>query len=231
MNLKCLLFGVALMAYVGHVKAIDNRLERVSAAISLKAPGNEAKRYPLTFQQSKDKGSDFYLEASEKMPLTIFQTMEEKSDKLQITVCITALEDTYFNYSQQFSTNFHHDNCQFYMPGFWYRRNLRSPKEAPSFHTSDSWIVREDRLSAPLTGIFSEKDKRFVTVNRLDKLNNETLTTHKAGEVILSGKTSLGFTGFENKNGTSTLSFGFPYQEAPKSYLRKLTLSPAFLRF
>lgn len=54
------------MAYVGHVKAIDNRLERVSAAISLKAPGNEAKRYPLTFQQSKDKGSDFYLEASEK---------------------------------------------------------------------------------------------------------------------------------------------------------------------
>ena len=168
MNLKCLLFGVALMAYVGHVKAIDNRLERVSAAISLKAPGNEAKRYPLTFQQSKDKGSDFYLEASEKIPLTIFQTMEEKSDKLQITVCITALEDTYFSYSQQFSTNFHHDNCQFYMPGFWYRRNLRSPKEAPSFHTSDSWIVREDRLSAPLTGIFSEKDKRFVTVNRLD---------------------------------------------------------------
>ena len=91
------------MAYVGHVKAIDNRLERVSAAISLKAPGNEAKRYPLTFQQSKDKGSDFYLEASEKIPLTIFQTMEEKSDKLQITVCITALEDTYFSYSQQFS--------------------------------------------------------------------------------------------------------------------------------
>ena len=41
------------MAYVGHVKAIDNRLERVSVAISLKAPGNEAKRYPLTFQQSK----------------------------------------------------------------------------------------------------------------------------------------------------------------------------------
>lgn len=117
------------------------------------------------------------------------------------------------------------------MPGFWYRRNLRSPKEAPSFHTSDSWIVREDRLSAPLTGIFSEKDKRFLTVNRLDKLNNETLTTHKAGEVILSGKTSLGFTGFENKNGTSTLSFGFPYQEAPKSYLRKLTLAPAVTAF
>ena len=47
------------------------------------------------------------------------------------------------------------------MPGFWYRRNLRSPKKAPSFHTSDSWLVREDRLSAPLTGIFSEKKNDY----------------------------------------------------------------------
>ena len=80
------------------------------------------------------------------------------------------------------------------MPGFWYRRNLRSPKEAPSFHTSDSWVVREDRLSDPLTGIYNEKDKRYMTVNRLDKFTTDALTTHKEGEVILSGKTSLGFT-------------------------------------
>ena len=39
------------------------------------------------------------------------------------------------------ATDFRHNDCLFYMPGFWYRRNLRSPKEAPSFHTSDSWIV------------------------------------------------------------------------------------------
>ena len=104
------------------------------------------------------------------------------------------------------STGFRHDDCLFYMPGFWYRRNLRSPKEAPSFHTSDSWVVREDRLSAPLTGIYNEKDKRYMTVNRLDKFTTDALTTHKEGEVILSGKTSLGFTGFENQNGVAALS-------------------------
>ena len=32
---------------------------------------------------------------------------------------------------------------------------------------------------------------------------------------------------FENKQGVSVLSFGFPYREAPKSYIRKLTLAPA----
>lgn len=111
--------------------------------------------------------------------------------------------------------------------GFWYRRNLRSPKEAPSFHTSDSWIVSEDRLSAPLTGIFCEKKQRFMTVNRLDQFANSTLATHREGEIILSDKTSLGYTGFENKGGVATLSFGFPYREAPKSYIRKLTLAPA----
>lgn len=65
-------------------------------------------------------------------------------------------------------------------------------KKAPSFHTSDSWLVREDRLSAPLTGIFSEKEKRFMTVNRLDDFSMDALATHKEGEIILSGKTSLG---------------------------------------
>ena len=106
------------MACVGNVKAINDKSERVKASISLKVPGNEAKQYPLTFQKSKSDNTSYLLEASEKMPLTIFQTMEEKDDKLQMTVCITALEDVYFNYSQQVSTGFRHDDCQFYMPGF-----------------------------------------------------------------------------------------------------------------
>ena len=53
------------------------------------------------------------------------------------------------------------------------------------------------------------------------------MATHREGEIILSDKTSLGYTGFENKDGVATLSFGFPYREAPKSYIRKLTLAPA----
>jgi len=75
---------------------------------------------------------------------------EGKDGKQRINVVIKALENVYFNYGEQIKTGYKHDDCQFYMPGFWYRRNLRSPKEAPSFHTSDSWLVREDRLSTPL---------------------------------------------------------------------------------
>lgn len=73
--------------------------------------------------------------------------------------------------------------------------------------------MREDRLSTPLTGIYSEGTKRFMTVNRIDQFENDALTTHREGEVILSGKTSLGFTGFENRNGIATLSFGFPIRK------------------
>lgn len=222
---------MAIVAYATTAEAINNLPERISANISLKVPGNEAKQYPLTFQAPTSNTGTYYLQASEKMPVTVSQHMVEENGKLRMTVSVTALEDIYFNYNQQVSTGFRHDDCQFYMPGFWYRRNMRSPKDAPSFHTSDSWLVREDRLSAPLTGIYSEKDKRFMTVNRLDKFENDALTTHREGEIILSGNTSLGFTGFENKNGVATLSFGFPYREAPKSYIRKLTLAPEVIAF
>ena len=218
---------MAFVACATIAEAFDNVPESISASISLKVPGNGAKHYPLTFQKSQNNNGTYYLENSEKMPLTVSQNIVTGNDGLRISVSITALEDVYFNYNQQMATGFRHDDCLFYMPGFWYRRNLRSPKEAPSFHTSDSWIVSEDRLSAPLTGIFCEKTQRFMTVNRLDKFVNSTLATHREGEIILSDKTSLGYTGFENKGGVATLSFGFPYREAPKSYIRKLTLAPA----
>ena len=227
MNLKFLLCGIATVLLTGTVKAVDYTPEQVNAHVSLKVPGNKAKQYPLILKRVQNDNSTYQLVASESIPLTISQKIKETNGRLHIDMCITALEDVYFNYGQKVVTGFRHDDCLFYMPGFWYRRNLRSPKEAPSFHTSDSWVVREDRLSAPLTGIYNEKDKRYMTVNRLDKFTTDALTTHKEGEVILSGKTSLGFTGFENQNGVAALSFGFPYREAPKSYIRKLTLAPA----
>lgn len=227
MSLKYLLWGIALVACSTMAAAFDKVPESISASVSLKVPGNGAKCYPLTFLKSQDNNDTYYLESSEKMPLVISQNIVTDNGGLHIGVSITALEDVYFNYNQQVSTGFRHDDCLFYMPGFWYRRNLRSPKEAPSFHSSDSWIVGEDRLSAPLTGIFNEKQQRFMTVSRLDKLVNNALATHREGEIILSDETSLGHTGFENNDGVATLSFGFPYREAPKSYIRKLTLAPA----
>ena len=111
------------------------------------------------------------------------------------------------------------------MPGFWYRQNLRSPEKAPSFHTSDSWLVREDRLSTPLTAAFNSSKGKSMSVIRIDKFDKEALATHKEGEVIVSGETSIGYTGFENIGGMTVLSYGFPYKEAPKTYIRKLTLA------
>ena len=111
------------------------------------------------------------------------------------------------------------------MPGFWYRQNLRSPEKAPSFHTSDSWLVREDRLSTPLTAAFNSSKGKSMSVIRIDQFDKEALATHKEGEVIVSGETSIGYTGFENIGGMTVLSYGFPYKEAPKTYIRKLTLA------
>lgn len=160
------------------------------------------------------------MEADEDIPLTIHKKVADR-----VSVTLTAKEDVYFNFKQTIHSEFQHDACQFYMPGFWYRRNLRSPKQAPSFHTSDSWTVREDRLSTPLTGIFNEETGEYVSVTRIDDFEHEALATHASGEVIVSGKTSIGYTGFENVAGEATLSFGFPYQETPKTYIRKLTLA------
>lgn len=199
--------------------------------ISLKTPGNSAKKYVLTFTPESGNAVNGIWKSKEQLPLIISQQTKTVGGNQQIELTIIALEDIYFNYQMQVATGFWHDDCQFYMPGFWYRRNLRSPKEAPSFHTYDSWTVREDRLSTPLTGIFNEKSGEYVTVTRLDQLSKDALTTHREGEVIVSGETSIGFTGFENKNGKSVLSFGFPYMETPKTYIRKLTLAPPVIAF
>ena len=215
-----ILFGTACMGAVKYVP------ENMKVELSLKVPGNNAVNYKLHPDKLENSYFDYEWRSDNKLPITVFHEVEERDSCMRLTVQLTAAQDVYFNYRQLLSTGYRHDNCQFYMPGFWYRRNLRSPKKAPSFHTSDSWLVREDRLSAPLTGIFSEKEKRFMTVNRLDDFSMDALATHKEGEIILSGKTSLGFTGFENQQGIAMLSFGFPYREAPKSYIRKLTLAP-----
>ena len=112
----------------------------IDASIALKIPGNDAIHYPLEGSTGEQSSQ---LKADKDIPVVVIRTIKEN----RIEVMISAKEDIYFNFKQRINTSYSHDDCQFYMPGFWYRRNLRSPKEAPSFHTSDSWTVREDRLS------------------------------------------------------------------------------------
>ena len=229
MRLKRLFLGIMLFTGITGAGAANAAPEDISASISLKVPGNDAKQYPLALQKMQD--GMYSCRASETLPLDIIHQVVDKDGKLRITVTLKALENVYFNYGEQIKTGYKHSDCQFYMPGFWYRRNLRSPKEAPSFHTSDSWLVREDRLSTPLTAAFNPASGTSMSVIRIDKFDKEALTTHKEGEVILSGETSIGYTGFCNVDGMTVLAYGFPYKEAPKTYIRKLTLAPAVEAF
>lgn len=229
MRLKRLFLGVMLLVGITGAGAANAAPEDISASISLKVPGNDAKQYPLALQKMQD--GMYSCRASETLPLDIIRQVVDKDGKQRITVTLKALENVYFNYGEQIKTGYKHSDCQFYMPGFWYRRNLRSPKEAPSFHTSDSWLVREDRLSTPLTAAFNPASGTSMSVIRIDKFDKEALTTHKEGEVILSGETSIGYTGFCNVDGMTVLAYGFPYKETPKTYIRKLTLAPAVEAF
>ena len=229
MRLKRLFLGVMLLVGITGAGAANAAPEDISASISLKVPGNDAKQYPLALQKMQD--GMYSCRASETLPLDIIRQVVDKDGKQRITVTLKALGNVYFNYGEQIKTGYKHSDCQFYMPGFWYRRNLRSPKEAPSFHTSDSWLVREDRLSTPLTAAFNPVSGTSMSVIRIDKFDKEALTTHKEGEIILSGETSIGYTGFCNVDGVTVLAYGFPYKEAPKTYIRKLTLAPAVEAF
>ena len=229
MRLKRLFFGVMLLAGITNAGAMEHSLGDVSTSISLKVPGNDAQHYSLTLQKQQD--GVYTCQSSEQLPLVITRQVVDKDGKQRINVVITALDTVYFNYGEQIKTGYRHSDCQFYMPGFWYRQNLRSPEKAPSFHISDSWLVREDRLSTPLTAAFNSSKGKSMSVIRIDKFDKEALATHKEGEVIVSGETSIGYTGFENVGGMTVLSYGFPYKEAPKTYIRKLTLAPSVEAF
>lgn len=217
-----------LLVGVTATYALEYTPGNVKATLAVKVPGNNARVYDLRLQQN---GASEQWVAQEKLPVTIVQKVENVQGKKRVTVMITANETVYFNFGEEVKTGYSHSDCLFYMPGFWYRRNLRSPKEAPSFYTSDSWTVREDRLSTPLTAIYNEKNQSVSSVIRLADYQSDALTAHKEGEVILSGKTSLGYTGFKNSGGFSSLVFGFPYKEEPKTYIRKLTLVPSVKAF
>ncbi len=205
-------------------------VEKSNVTIAIKKPGNAAIHHELVYQP-KGNSTFSLTSAGNTLPVLVSQKVEQNGASSRIITTLKATEDVYFNLAQKVPSGFSHADCQFYMPGFWYRRNLRSPKEAPSFHTSDSWIVREDRLSMPLTGIYNEKTGEYLTVARIDDFKYDGLTTHNTGEVIISGQTSIGYTGFENVGGNSFVSFGFPFHEAPKTYIRKLTLAPEVTAF
>lgn len=192
--------------------------------VSIKQPGNDAVTYQLA-----DKGQR--LEASKPLPLSISKSVTVDGDDEVVSLTFTATERAYFNFGAEVNTGFATADCEFYLPGFWYHRNLRSPREAPSFHTSKSWNFREDRLSSPLTSAYDGKTGEGMAVLREVWQGCDALATASAGEIILSGNTSVGYLGFDNESGTAKLTFGYPYIETPRRYIRKLTLAPGVEAF
>lgn len=216
-----MILGIFLLSSAETSMAIN-----LKTHISLKSPGNNAITYPLTANGNR------LVSQNNNMPVEITKSISENGNDKIITITFTALDKVYFNFGCEVETGFSTDNCDFYLPGFWYHKNLRSPDKAPSFHTSKSWNIREDRLSSPLAGVFNSENGQSVTVLRMPGDDcTDALTPANDGEVIISGKTSIGYLGFDNETGTSSLTFGYPYIETPKRYTRKLTLTPAIYTF
>lgn len=213
-KLSTILLGAALLLTAQSASAAD-----IKAKISIKQPGNRAVTYNV--------GEDQIGQAE----VNIFQLNGADTDLVTVTIKSKADRPVYYNLQLEAETGISESDCEIYLPGFWYHRNLRSPREAPSFHTSKAWTVREDRLSSPLAGAFSTETNRGVTVMHVVEGHNDALTTHQEGEVILSGETSLGYVGFNCEVDWSRLCFGYPYMETPRRYIRKLTLAPPIQAF
>lgn len=224
--------GIILVGIFGFCKGVNGENTLcLKSEIVLKKPGNAAIVYPLNAASDEEGICPAHWPATDILPVEIVRRVTGNSGTQKLVVTLTAHQDVYFHFSQRLVLPFRQDSCLFYLPGFWYRRNLRSPENTPSFRLSRHWTVREDRLSAPLTGIWDEQSGGYTAVLRTGNFWQDALTTHKEGEVILSGETSVGHTGFAEDNGRTTVVFGFPFAESPYTYLRKLTLAPAVKAF
>ena len=218
MNLKSIL--ICTLSAV----SLQMMAKSIEATLLLKQPGNPSRQYTLTQQGNQ-------LVAPSQLPLTIAINEQQEGEDKVIYIRIHATKQVYFNLGAMLPTNLKSDNCEFYLPGFWYHRNLRSPKEAPSFHTSKSWNFRDDRLSTPLTSVYDAQLRKGISVLRINNTSTECSPQLTEGEVILPGNTSVGFLGFDNETNEVKLCFGFPYIESPKRYIRKLTLAPSITTF
>lgn len=215
---KISVLALALCAVLTGAKAQD---KSPLGMVSYYTPGNQQ-----VLHSNFDVTSGKYL-TNPDAPFNVESKVVSNGDEDVVTVKVTATKTAYFRVEYIFPFEGTADGCQYYMPGFWYHKNLRSPKEAPSFKTSKTWMVREDRLSTPLTGIFNAETGNSLSVLRhLPAKGLDCMTQKESGDMVLSGKSTVGYTGFSNDNyaGVPALVFGYPYMESPKRYIRKLTL-------
>lgn len=209
-RIKVILLGWAFIAYVCPLQAQD-----LAISLSLKTPGNPSETSLLKQQGQSWKDSG---------PLNVVSSMTKDGDDELLTVTLSAREKVFFHIDLSLNTELSSKESEFYMPGFWYHRNMRSPQEAPSFRTSKHWNFREDRMSTPLTSAFNPRSEKGISVLRVLDASRDVQVQLTTGEVILPGRTTVGYAGFDGDGSTVALKFGYPYKETPKRYIRKLTL-------
>lgn len=200
--------------------ALLAQAQDIGATLHLLQPGNEAQSYQLQLKGNKYVGNA-------QLPVEITRSVAHEGNDDVVTIRIKALQNTYFNLGAYLRTGLSTAKNEYYLPGFWYHKNLRSPKEAPSFKTSSSWNFREDRLSTPMTSVYNLESGNVVSVLHQPAGSSDVQTQLTEGDIVLGGETSVGFLGFDNSTGATSLTFGYPYDESPRRYIRKLTLAPA----
>ena len=209
-RIKVILLGWAFVANICSLQA-----QGLSMSLSLKTPGN-----PSETRQLQQQGQYWATDG----PLSVVSSTTKDGDDELLTVTLSAREKVYFHLELSLNTGLSSSDTEFYIPGFWYHRNMRSPQEAPSFKTSKHWNFREDRMSTPLTSAFDPRNRQGVSVLRVLDEPCDVQVQLTTGEIILPGRTSVGYAGFDGEGNTVALKFGYPYKETPKRYIRKLTL-------
>lgn len=212
------IYTVLLLA-IGPLLAMANG--GVTGRLHIKNPGSPSVSFPLQVDNSgkisNAEGNDVTVEGS---------VSDLGAGMRKVNVIMKSQHPAYISLDMAYvADEMSHSECEFYLPGFWYHLNNRSPQNAPSARLSDSWQVREDRLSSPLAGVFNTTDGRYMTVIRMHNGDRADCTVqNQSGEIILPGHTSVGYTGFASAGGKASLTFGYPFVEAPKRYIRKLTM-------
>ncbi len=203
--------------------------EEVTLHLSLKTPGNPAETHKL---EALENDKTFSLKADKDLPLQVNYSLETIDENIILKLRIKAREDCNFNISGAFTPEgIAYNSSEFLMPGFWYHHNSRSPENAPNLKKGGSWLVREDRLSLPLSAVFDTLNKSAYLIMRNDIPRNDALMPFEYGEVILHGKTDLGGIGFGKNAENACLLFSYPFSEKPFTYRRKLWLAPETVAF
>ncbi|MGB9748181.1 MAG: hypothetical protein ACPLXM_14740, partial [Bacteroidales bacterium] len=165
-------------------------------------------------------------------PVKISFRTSLKDGNIVLSVALKARENCNINISGSYlPEKLTYAHSEFFLPGFWYHLNQRSPENAPGIKRGSSWVVREDRLSSPMAGVFDSACSTACLIIRNDRISNDVLMPYEYGEILPASSTDLGGIGFGKENDHACLIFSYPFTEKPYTYRRKLILMPMSVAF